>query len=191
LLEMISKGRRCILYSRPNPEDRQGIDFDETGHITVDVLEKLGVAREADFYLCGPPPFMKTIRDGLAAWGVANDRVHSEVFGPGESMTPGVAERSHSTPHPPAGPAGTGPRISFARSALNVFWDAKFSSLLEFAEACDVPVRWSCRTGVCHTCESGLISGRVVYQPEPLQAPAQGNLLICCAQPGEDVILDL
>src|SRR5258708_31716483 len=69
--------------------------------------------------------------------------------------------------------------------------NAKFSSLLDFAEACDMPVRWSCRTGVCHTCESGLISGNVDYQPEPLEPPAQGNLLICCSQPKGDVVIDL
>jgi ferredoxin len=80
---------------------------------------------------------------------------------------------------------------SFVRSGLNVCWNAKFSSLLDFAEACDVPVRWSCRTGVCHTCESGLISGNVDYQPEPLEPPAQGNLLICCSQPKGDVVIDL
>jgi ferredoxin len=86
---------------------------------------------------------------------------------------------------------GPGPRVSFARSGLNVCWDPKFPSLLDFAEACDVPVRWSCRTGVCHTCESGLISGGVAYQPEPLEPPAQGSLLICCSQPQDDVVIDL
>jgi ferredoxin len=86
---------------------------------------------------------------------------------------------------------GSGPRVSFVRSGLNVCWNTKFSSLLDFAEACDVPVRWACRTGVCHTCESGLISGTVDYQPEPLEPPAQGNLLICCSQPKGDVVIDL
>ena len=64
-------------------------------------------------------------------------------------------------------------------------------SLLELAEACDVPVRWSCRTGVCHNCESGLVSGDVAYDPEPLDAPAAGNLLVCCSRPIRDVVIDL
>ena len=114
-----------------------------------------------------------------------------EIFGPGKPITPGVVNPSHATPHPPAGSVGSGPRVSFVRSGLNVCWNAKFSSLLDFAEACDVPVRWACRTGVCHTCESGLISGSVNYQPEPLEPPAQGNLLICCSQPKGDVVIDL
>ena len=180
-----------IRYSRPSPQDRPGVDFDASGHIAVDTLEKLGVPRDADFYLCGPAAFMQDLSAGLAAWGVSDDRVHTEIFGPGKPITPGVVAASHAAPHPPAGTPGTGPRISFARSGLNVSWDSKFSNLLDFAEACDVPVRWSCRTGVCHTCESGLISGRINYEPEPLEPPAPGNLLVCCSQPEGDVVIDL
>jgi ferredoxin len=117
--------------------------------------------------------------------------VHEEIFGAGNAITPGIAESSPVRPHPPEGPAGSGPRVSFVRNGLNVSWNPKYASLLEFAEACDVPVRWSCRTGVCHMCESGLISGDVVYEPEPLEAPAQGNLLICCSKPQGDVAIDL
>jgi ferredoxin len=81
--------------------------------------------------------------------------------------------------------------VSFARSDLNVHWDSGYASLLEFAEACDVPVRWSCRTGVCHTCETAVISGAVRYSPDPVEDPAEGNILICCSQPGDDLVLDL
>ena len=81
--------------------------------------------------------------------------------------------------------------ISFARTGLNVRWGSSFQSLLELAEACDVPVRWACRTGVCHTCETGLVAGKIGYRPDPVDAPADGNLLICCAQPVGDVVIDL
>jgi ferredoxin len=81
--------------------------------------------------------------------------------------------------------------VAFARSGLTVRWSASFGSLLELAEACDVPVKWSCRTGVCHTCESGLVSGSVRYDPEPVDQPADGDLLICCSRPQTDVIVDL
>jgi ferredoxin len=117
--------------------------------------------------------------------------VHAEIFGAEKSITPGIADAPPVRPHPPAGAAGLGPRVSFARSALEVGWDPKFSSLLDFAEACDVPVRWSCRTGVCHMCESALIAGRVTYQLEPLDPPAQGNVLLCCSQPQGEVTLDI
>ena len=124
-------------------------------------------------------------------WGVAPGRVHSEVFGPGESTTPGVVGAQARAPHPPPGPPGSGPRVSFARSGLTVRWDPGVRSLLELAEACDVPVRWSCRTGVCHTCETGLISGHVAFDPEPIDPPGEGNTLTCCSRPTGDVDLDL
>jgi ferredoxin-NADP reductase/MOSC domain-containing protein YiiM/ferredoxin len=191
LVKALPRGKSYISYSRPGPQDRPGVDFDAPGHIAIDALEKLGVPRDGDFYLCGPAAFMRDLSAGLAAWGVSDDRVHTEIFGPGKSITPGVVAAPHAAPHPPAGALGPGPRISFARSNLNVCWDSKFSNLLDFAGACDVPVRWSCRSGVCHTCESGLISGRINYEPEPLEPPGPGNLLICCSQPKGDVVIDL
>jgi ferredoxin-NADP reductase/ferredoxin len=191
LVKALPRGKSFIAYTRPGPRDHPGVDFDASGRLTVEVLKKLGLPRAADFYLCGPAPFLRDLSNGLRAWGVSDNRVHTEIFGPGEPITPGVVDPSHAAPHPPAGTGGSGPRVSFARSGLNVCWNAKFSSLLDFAEACDVPVSWACRTGVCHTCESGLISGSVDYQPEPLEPPAQGNLLICCSQPKGDVVIDL
>jgi ferredoxin len=94
-------------------------------------------------------------------------------------------------PHLPAEPVGTGPLVSFARSGLNVRWDPAFQSLLEMAEACDVPVRWSCGTGVCHNCETALIGGDVSYRPDPVEPPADGNALICCSRPQGDIVIDL
>jgi ferredoxin-NADP reductase/ferredoxin len=191
LLRALARCRSHIRYSKPGPPDRLGEDFDAFGRLSIPVLSELGVPRDADFYLCGPPPFMRDLSAGLDAWGVSPACMHTEVFGSIEGSTPGVVGAAHRAPHPPADPQETGPLVSFARSGLNVRWDGKFRSLLELAEACDVPVRWSCRTGVCHRCESGLINGTVAYEPEPIEPPAQGNLLICCSEPRSDVVLDL
>ena len=191
LIKSLPSAKSYVEYSRPGLEDRVGLDFDAAGRIGTEVLQKIGVPHDADFYLCGPAAFMDDLTAGLKAWGVADDRVHGEIFGPSKAITPGIADAPHAPPHAPVGPAGIGPQISFARSGLNARWDPKFGSLLDFAEACEVPVRWSCRTGVCHMCESGLISGNVKYQPDPLDPPAQGNLLLCCSQPAGDIVLDL
>ncbi|HEU4383529.1 MAG TPA: MOSC and FAD-binding oxidoreductase domain-containing protein [Anaeromyxobacteraceae bacterium] len=191
LLGQLPGSRAHVRYSRPRAADRPGIDYDTPGRLTVAALEEAGVPRDADFYLCGPPAFLRDLTSGLAGWGVGRDRIHSEVFGPGEPLTPGIAPAPVRTPHPPAGPPGSGPLVSFARSGLSVPWDPSFGSLLELAEACDVPARWSCRTGVCHNCESALISGSVEYGPEPLERPASGNLLVCCSRPLGDLVLDL
>jgi ferredoxin-NADP reductase/MOSC domain-containing protein YiiM len=192
LLQTLPNSRSSIFYSRPGQEDRPGLDFDAAGHLNMTALKELSVPREADFYLCGPAAFLHDLTSDLAVWGVPRERVHTEIFGPTPSSTPGVVATTPSLPpHLPAGSPGTGPLVSFARSGLVVHWDPRFQSLLELAETCDVPVRWSCRTGVCHSCESGLIAGRVSYQPEPLDRPAEGTLLICCSQPQGEVILDL
>jgi len=190
LLKQLSRGRGCIVYSRPTAGDQIGADFDAPGHIDTALLERIGVPEGSDFYLCGPSSFLKNMRDGLKSWGVPAENVHTEIFGVLESITPGMAQVEH-TPHLPQGPPGPGPAVSFARSGITAAWDPKFASLLELAEACDVPVRWSCRTGVCHTCMTGLISGSISYNPEPLENPAPGNLLICCSQPNAVITLDL
>jgi ferredoxin-NADP reductase/MOSC domain-containing protein YiiM len=190
LLKGLKYGHSYIQYSRPGPADRKGVDFDEAGHLTVSAFDKIGVPHEGQFYLCGPPAFLLELTTGLLAWGVTADHIHTEVFGTLGSITPGMKAEAHS-PHVPAGPAGSGPRVSFARSGLTLSWDAKYQSLLELAEACDVPVRWSCRTGVCHTCETALISGDLDYEPEPLDPPAKGDALICCCRPRSELVLDL
>ncbi|MGH8736992.1 MAG: MOSC domain-containing protein [Burkholderiales bacterium] len=191
LMRSLPHGRSRVWYSRAAPEDRLGRDFDAHGHVAVAHFDELEVPRNAEFYLCGPAPFMRALTADLAAWGVEPARVHAEVFGAGESGMPGIVNAEHRSPHAPVGPAGTGPLVSFARSNLSARWDAKYSSLLELAEACDVPARWSCRTGVCHRCESGLVAGAVDYRPDPLESPAGGNVLICCSRPRSDVVIDL
>ena len=178
------------MYSRPAAIAQVGADFNAPGHIDTALLERIGVSQGSDFYLCGPPSFLQNMRDGLRNWGVLAGNVHTEIFGSLEAITPGMAQVIH-TPHLPQGTPGSGPEVSFARSGITVAWDPKFASLLELAEACDVPVRWSCRTGVCHTCITGLMGGSIVYNPEPLERPAPGNLLVCCSQPNADVTLDL
>ncbi len=190
LLKQLSRGRGYIVYSRPAAIDQVGADFDAPGHIDAALLEKIGVSQGSDFYLCGPSSFLQNMRDGLRNWGVLDGNVHTEIFGSLEAITPGMAQVDH-TPHLPQGAPGSGPPVSFARSGITAAWDPKFGSLLELAEACDVPVRWSCRTGVCHTCMTGLIGGSIIYNPEPLERPAPGNVLVCCSQPNAGVTLDL
>jgi ferredoxin-NADP reductase/MOSC domain-containing protein YiiM/ferredoxin len=191
LLKTLPGSHSHIRYSAPKPTDRPTIDFDRVGRVGAHVFEEIGVRPDADFYICGPAAFMSGLVDGLAGWGVARDRLHTENFGSDPSKTPGIAAVPRRPPHPPGEAAEVGPLISFTRSNLAVHWGSAFHSLLELAEACDVPVRWSCRTGVCHNCETGLISGSVIYRPDPVEPPAEGNLLICCSQPQGDIALDL
>jgi ferredoxin len=188
----LPRGRSFVCYSRPDSRDKVGEDFNATGHLSRSLFEEVGVSRDADVYLCGPTRFMSDMREVLTTLGVAPQRIHVEIFNGSESMTPGVVGAAARAPHLPNEDANTGPVVFFARSGIAAHWKAAaYQSILELAEACDVPVRWSCRTGVCHSCESGLVSGAVAYAPEPLDKPADGNLLICCSQPVRDVVVDL
>ena len=191
LLASLPNVHTHVCYSRPGPDDLEGRDFDSAGRLTAALLAELGPPRDAEAYLCGPVPFMDEISAGLAAMGIDASRIHTEPFGPAPGLTPGIAATPARTPHPPAGQPGNGPTIEFARSNLAIPWSSDYASLLELAEACDVPVRWSCRTGVCHTCETTLIAGNVDYSPDPVEPPADGSALICCSQPRDDVVLDL
>jgi ferredoxin-NADP reductase/MOSC domain-containing protein YiiM len=191
LLNQLPHSQSRIFYSSPDPADREGIDYDRRGRLSPESLGELGLPVGADVYVCGPEPFMDTVTDGLVACGINALSIHTERFGAHAAITPGIADAATLPPHVPDGPPGTGPVVQFARTALSAPWRSGDSSLLEFAEACDVPTRWSCRTGVCHTCETALLSGRVQYDPEPLEPPAEGNVLLCVSTPSEDIVIDL
>jgi ferredoxin-NADP reductase/MOSC domain-containing protein YiiM/ferredoxin len=191
LVASLPNARSYVYYSRPAPNDVKGHGFDGTGRLTGSVLAELDPPRDAQAYICGPAAFMYEISAGLSSLGIEASHIHTEPFGPAPGQTPGIATTHTGAPHPPVGPAGVGPTIEFARSDLAIPWSDTFASLLELAEACDVPVRWSCRTGVCQTCETTLIGGSVGYHPDPVEPPPQGSVLICCSQPHGDIALDL
>ena len=191
LVNKLGHAHSFIAYSAPDSGDRLGTDYDAQGHLKLSELQKRGVPQNAHFYLCGPAGFLADLSTELKAWNVPGDCIHSETFSSGPAMTPGISGTATKDPHPPVGDPGAGPQVSFTRSGLTAPWSSRFKSLLDFAEACDVPVRWSCRVGVCHTCETGIISGEARYLPEPLDSPPEGSLLICCATPTSALQLDL
>jgi ferredoxin-NADP reductase/MOSC domain-containing protein YiiM len=190
LLARLPRTHLHVCYSQPGPDDVLGDDYQSAGRLSGAALAGLGLPRDADAYICGPAGFMAETSDALVKLGLGRDQIRTEIFGAGPALTPGIATVTV-PPHQPAGTPGSGPEVAFARSGLTVRWDQRHASLLELAEACDVPVRWSCRAGVCHNCESGLLSGEVGYSPDPVDAPAEGDVLICCAQPRGDIALDL
>ena len=161
------------------------------GRLSKDKLLALDLPADASAYICGPASFMTDMQDALAAAGINPARIHTELFGALPSINPGLTGQTSQPPHQPPGPAGTGPMVTFARSGISTRFGATRRSLLELADACDVPTRWSCRSGVCRTCTTPLLSGAISYAPDPLEPPADGEVLICCARPGADIVLDM
>jgi ferredoxin-NADP reductase/MOSC domain-containing protein YiiM/ferredoxin len=180
-----------VLYSAPDEGDRLGDDYTTRGRLSMEVLGGLALPADAEVYVCGPAGYMNHVTTLMRDVGIDPRRIYSEPFGAHDTVAPGVIGQTVVTPHPPTDPSGNGPSVAFARSNLSVNWDKRYSSLLEFAEACAVPVQWSCRTGVCHTCETSVLSGSVVYLPDPITPASDGSVLICCAQPRDDIVLDL
>jgi ferredoxin-NADP reductase len=179
LIESLTHARQHVFYTA------------EAGRPDAAAIAALGLPREAIAYLCGPELFMTEMRNALAAAGIDAARIHSELFGALPPINPGITDAPHRSPHLPDGAPGTGPPVSFARSGMTVNWSASYDSILELAEACDVPTRFSCRSGVCHICVTPLVDGAITYTQQPLELPADGTVLICSAQPSSGVVLDL
>jgi ferredoxin-NADP reductase/MOSC domain-containing protein YiiM len=190
LLARLPDAHRVVCLTTPAPDTPHG-ESDLTGRLTAARLADLGLPLGGDYYLCGPTAFMDDVSAALVARGVPPERVRSERFGTIDVTASGVIQGDRPPPHPPAGAPGTGPLVSFVRSGLNVAWSDDHTSLLELAEACDVPVDFGCRTGVCHACRTTTLSGTPRYRTEPLERPAAGDVLMCCAVPDGEIVLDL
>jgi ferredoxin len=160
------------------------------GRLDRPALAALSLPTDASAYVCGPSGFMDSMTTALADVGLAGSRIHTEVFASLSAINPGVVPADRPAPHVPT-TIGAGPPITFARAGITAAFDEKFANLLELAEACDIPTRWSCRTGVCQTCVTPLVSGTVSYAIQPLAAVPTGQVLLCCTRPDTAVVLDL
>ena len=190
LLASLPHAREYVFYSAaPLPERRRA--HAAAGRLTKEALSGLAVPPGASAYICGPASFMADMRDALTAMRLDQAAIHTELFGALASINPGITGQVSKPPHQPPGPPGHGPLVTFARSGITVPFGDGWRDVLDLADACDVPTRWSCRSGVCHTCVTPLLSGNITYAPDPLELPADGQVLICCARPGTDIVLDM
>jgi ferredoxin-NADP reductase len=180
LVESLPHARELVFFTRSH------------GRLGRSEIAALGLPAGAAAYLCGPTQFMTDMHNALTAAGLDDADIHSELFGALPPINPGIVDGApHRPPHPPAGRPGTGPSITFARSGLTVSWSPDYGNILDLAEACDVPTRFSCRSGVCHLCETGVVAGTIEYVQPPLEPPDQRTVLICSAAPTTDLVLDL
>lgn len=162
-----------VLYADPGAEDVPGQDYDLPGFIGLDLLRQTLPHGRHSFYVCGPDPMMKALIPALLDWGVDEADIHRESFGP-QSAEP-----------KPLDPTGSGPvlAIGFRRSGRTLEWTGQDTNLLDFAERHFITVESGCRSGSCGTCETRLISGRVVYARTPDHDIAPGHCLLCVGTP--------
>jgi ferredoxin-NADP reductase len=169
-----------ILYADPTPQDVEGQDYDLSGFINLDLLKQTLPHGRHVFYICGPDPMMNALIPALQGWGVADADIHRESFGP-QTAAPRLSVS------PVAGPALA---IGFRRSGRTLEWAGRDANLLDFAERHSMAVDAGCRGGSCGTCETRLISGRVVYAAKPDFDIAPGHCLLCVATPATALELD-
>jgi ferredoxin-NADP reductase len=170
-------------YSRPRENDTG--HYHSTGYVDADLIQSL-VMQDAEYFLCGSPSFLESIREGLKTASVPDDRVFFEIFTQAKAAT---------TERPLAGLSDTtveGAEVVFAQSKRTISWQADADNILEFAEANDLNPPYSCRQGICGTCQCRLIEGEVDYQSTPVAAIDEGSVLICISKPKTPkVVLDL
>jgi ferredoxin-NADP reductase/MOSC domain-containing protein YiiM len=190
LLNSLPHTREYVFYSAATPAELRRAGAGD-GRLTASKLTELTIPATASAYICGPASFMADMQQALAAAGIDAASIHTELFGALPSINPGLTEGARVRPHQPEDLSATGPLVTFARSGIATRFPVSQRSVLDLADACDVPTRWSCRTGVCHTCSTALLSGSIDYSPVPLEPPAEGEVLICSAQPRTDIVLDM
>ena len=187
----------CFAYRQADEKDQLGTDYDYEGVICHDLLKTLLPIDDYEFYLCGPPGFMQAVFDTLIAAGISEDHISYEFFGPATVLRSTVEQMplASQTVQADQSSAAVGdvslPTVTFSDSGITAQWNPEFDSLLEFAEAQGLMPDFSCRSGVCSTCECKLESGELDYNELPLEEPDEGYALICCSKPNGDITLKL
>ena len=179
-----------IRYSQPGSEDVEGRDYDSRGRVDIDLLKQVLPFDDFDFFICGPTPFMRSLYCGLLALGISETRVHYEFFGPGSML---MEEAKPGRPADAPGAEGEltgGAEVTFARSGVIARWDSECESILDLAEAQGLNLPYSCRSGICHTCACEMTAGAVEYLDDLMDEPDPGQVLICCAVPTSNLVLD-
>src|SRR5689334_18159844 len=198
-----------VCYSDARQADKLGTTHDNAGYVTIDVLKQVLPFGQHDFYLCGPPPFMKSLHDGLVALGVPKERIRYESFGaatvpkaatalpvaapkPNGHDAPAATVEKAAAPTPSSeAPAAAavdaslaGPvQVRFAKSGVEAEWTRDKGTLLEFAEGLGLAPAFACRSGICGTCTTHITAGGVHYVEEPIAPRASGDVLLCCSIP--------
>ena len=155
------------------------------GRIDLRLLRSVLPLKPYHFYLCGPTQLLASLVPAMESWGVADERIHFEAFGP--ASIPRKKAASVALDSDAAGPA---PVVRFARSDKQAPWDADLGSLLDFAQAHGVAVDSGCRAGSCGSCQTTILSGEVRYLQAPDFRPEPGTCLLCVCTPKTDVTLE-
>ncbi|HER25964.1 MAG TPA: 2Fe-2S iron-sulfur cluster binding domain-containing protein, partial [Rhodospirillales bacterium] len=172
----------AVCYSQPTQECRLGDDYQVEGFVSVDLFKKLLPSNNYEYFVCGPPPMMSSITSGLEEWGVPDDDINFEAFGPATVKKTPAAEHSDAT---------GGTQVTFGMSGKSATWQGDGTSILELAEQNGVDIDSGCRAGNCGSCATAIKSGKIKYISEPGSPLEEGTCLVCIAVPDGDVTLNI
>ena len=173
-----------VCYSKPGEKDVKGRDYQHEGRVDTELLKQLLPSNNFEYYLCGSGAFMKSLTDGLEAWGVPDKDVYFEAFGPATVKKKAAVPTPEETVHLQK------VMVTFARSNKTVRWEPSAGNLLEFAAAQGVKIDSGCCAGGCGTCVVAIKSGAVDYLKKPDAEPEAGSCLTCICRPKNDLVLD-
>ena len=155
------------------------------GRISKSMLDMIATdLHERHVFMCGPQPFMDAVKEILREVGYDLSCLHMESFG-------GVRTSVRDKAAPVGAESSSEPEttgdipVGFSRSGKKVQTDGRLT-LLEVAEAHDVPLDYACRAGSCGECKARLLSGEVDQaSDEGLTAAEkeQGYILTCVSTP--------
>jgi ferredoxin-NADP reductase len=173
-----------VCYSRPGPNDVKGRDYQQEGRVSIELLKELLPSSNFEYYLCGNGAFMKSITDGLEAWGVPAKDVYFEAFGPA------TVKKKAAEPTKSETAFLSRLQVTFNRSGKTFRWEQSAGNLLDFARAQGVRIDSGCCAGSCGSCLVAIKSGSVGYLKTPDAEPEQGACLTCICRPTSDLVLD-
>ncbi len=171
-----------VCYSQPASSDIPGRDYHEKGYVTVDLFKRLLPSNNYDYYACGPPPMMNALLEGLRAWGVPEERIHHEQFGPGAPKK--IAAQA------PAEGEAAGVEVTFCKSNKKATWVAGSGTQLDLARTSGIAVDAGCEQANSGTCQTAIRSGEARHLQEPSYEHEKGTCLVCCAVPSGPLELD-
>ena len=172
-----------VCYSAPNESDTKGVDYQHHARVSISLLRATLKLMRYQFYVCGPRPMMESLIPGLEDWGVNDDDIYYESFGPATLTKHNKTAPAVSSAHPI--------NITFSQTGKSIPWDAAADSLLEFAEANGIEVDSGCRAGSCGSCQTRVKAGDVAYNQDPDADVAPGHCLLCISKPNNDLTLEL
>jgi Flavodoxin reductases (ferredoxin-NADPH reductases) family 1 len=132
-----------VCYSKPSPEDVKGTHYNHEGRVSIELLKEILPSNNFDYYLCGNGAFMKSITEGLEAWGVPEKDIYFEAFGPA------TVKKKTAQPSPSETVHMAKMQVTFGRSNKTVRWEPALGNLLDFAREQGVRIDSGCCAGSC------------------------------------------